>query len=104
MVVRYDGKGKFYTDVISKEKVPATIQTLKHRVHGNVHIRPDNRLKDELNQSPRFLAVTEAEVYSDNDEVIYRTHFMTINLEHIVWLLPDHECVEDDAPAEGDHP
>lgn len=99
MVIRYDGKGKYYTDRISKVGVPATIQTLTHRVHGIVYVQPDMRIKDELNQSDRFIAVTDAEIYSENNERIYQTQFVTINIDHIVWLLPDHECMTEDAPV-----
>ena len=36
MTIHFDEKGKFYTDVISKNPVPSTIQTSNHKIEGNV--------------------------------------------------------------------
>lgn len=89
MVIHYDDKGKFFTDVISKDPLPATIQTITHRIAGNVYVRRGGRLIDELTDTAGFLAVTNAIVYNDLGEVIYQSEFLTINCSHIVWLIPD---------------
>ena len=34
MSIRFDDKGKFFTDVISKEAVPVLIQTPTNRIQG----------------------------------------------------------------------
>lgn len=95
MVVRYDGKGKYYTNIISKEEIPVTIQTVTHRVHGNIHVRPEKRLKDELDNASGFIAVTNAQIFSTDGEVMQRTHFMTVNMDYVIWLVPDDELIED---------
>ena len=45
MTIEFDDNGKFFTDIISKNPIPVTIQTVTHRIHGNIHIREDRRLK-----------------------------------------------------------
>jgi hypothetical protein len=89
MVTQYDDKGKFFTQVVSKHPVPVTIQTIENRIQGTMHIKPDLRVKDELNGQERFIAVTDAVVYNNRDEEIFRIDFLVVNLDHIVWLVPD---------------
>ena len=96
MKIRYDEKGKFFTDVISKNPIPVTVQTLTHRIHGKMHVRPDERVKDELNRNNKFLAVTDAVVYAANGEELYRSSFIALNVNQVVWVLPDDDAVGTD--------
>jgi hypothetical protein len=88
MVLEFDEKGKFYTDVITKDVVLCQIQTMTHRIRGYVHVRKGERLSDEINQANLFLAVTNAEIFSLEGEIVYNSDFLAINREHIVWLMP----------------
>jgi len=87
-----DHKGKYFTDVISKDVVRTVIQTLTVRIVGDVYVRPGERLKDELNKSDKFIAVTEAIVLNARGEEIYHSDFLTVNLDHILWLSPASEA------------
>jgi hypothetical protein len=91
MSIRFDEKGKFFTDVVSKESVPVIIQTLTHRVRGMLHVRPQERLTDEINQNEQFFAITEATILNDSGEVLYACDFFAINRDHIVWILPENQ-------------
>jgi hypothetical protein len=91
MTLHIDDKGKYFTDVISKEEMAVIIQTMTHRVEGQVHVRPGVRLKDEMNLPEKFLAVTEASVFSPGGDLLYRSHFMAINADQIVWVIPAQE-------------
>jgi hypothetical protein len=91
MVLEFDEKGKYYTDVITKDVVLCQIQTITHRIRGNVHVRKGERLSDEINQANLFLAVTNAEIFSLEGEIVYTNDFLAINREHIVWLTPIEE-------------
>jgi len=94
MVFEYDDKGKYFTDVISKDKILSHIQTVTHQIRGFVFIRKDERLSDELNQDIRFLAVTNAEIFDPDGEILYTSDFLAVNREHIVWLMPLKELQE----------
>ena len=96
MPIQYDEKGKFFTDVITKLPQVVTIQTTLHLIHGEVYVRPEDRLKDELNHSDRFIAVTNASIFSLNGELLYRCNFLNINSDQIVWILPDKELVPEE--------
>jgi hypothetical protein len=85
----FDEKGKFFTNVVPKTPVSATIQTLTHKIHGDVYMKPDERLKDELNRSDQFLAVTNAKILDSRGEVIFLAKFLTLNKDQIIWLIPD---------------
>lgn len=91
MVTPYDDKGKFFTHVVSKHPVPVTLQTVENRIRGTMHVKPNERVKDELNGPERFIAVTDAVVYNSLNEEIYRFDFLVVNTVHIIWLVPDEE-------------
>jgi hypothetical protein len=94
MSLEFNEKGKYFTDIISKSAVPAIIQTVSHRIEGSIHVRLDGRVKDELDTSEPFLAVTNARVFNPaDDSVLYETNFMTISRLQIVWVIPGNEIV-----------
>ncbi|MCJ7584324.1 MAG: hypothetical protein MUO30_06090 [Anaerolineales bacterium] len=93
MTIEFDDKGKFFTDVITKVTVPAIIQTVTQRIHGKLHVRPDQRLKDELDINEKFLAVTDATIYSFDGQVLYQCKFVSIQRTQIVWVIPESEVL-----------
>jgi hypothetical protein len=88
MVIEFDEKGKYFTEVITKDAVLSHIQIQAGHIRGNIHVRKDERLSDEVNKSNLFLAVTDAEVYSPEGEILYTSKFMVVNRTHVVWLMP----------------
>ncbi len=92
MSVRIDSKGKIFTDVVHKEEVLVLIQTLTNVIRGNIFLRPEQRIKDGLNDSPEtFIAVSKAEIYSPGGQLLHQADFLTVNKQHIVWLRPETE-------------
>jgi len=89
MTIEFDDKGKFYTDLVKKESVPATIMTVTHKITGEIYVRPDQRIKDELDFDEKFLAITDATVYSLQGDVIAHCGFMAVQRNQIVWVIPD---------------
>ena len=89
MPTRHDRKGKFYTDQVTKDKIRVTIQTVVNLLQGYVHIRPDQRLKDGLNDDPQFIAVTDGKVLNSEGEELYRFDFLALNIDQVVWVLPE---------------
>lgn len=88
MTIHYDEKGKFFTDIISKKSVPVIIQTATNRIEGLVHVRRGERLSDELEQETNFLAVTEAKIYGAENQILYRTEFLSVAKENVIWIFP----------------
>ena len=86
MTIKYDIKGKFFTDIISKESVRCRLQTLNQVIEGDIHIRLEARLKDELDDPEPFLAVTDASVYDQAHNLLFQTGFIAVRRDHLVWV------------------
>jgi hypothetical protein len=101
MSIHYDEKGKIFTDVIMKEAVPVLFQTPTNRIQGNIYVRPDERVKDQINQAEMFLAVTEAIVYDLSGEELFRCEFLLVNREQLIWLKPEDQVHEQEIRDKG---
>lgn len=99
MTIHFDDKGKFYTEVVSKKPIRSTIQTITHRLEGNIYVKSDNRLIDELTASGQFIAITDATIFHPRGEVLYNAEFVTVNRDHIIWIVPRDEV--DNTPSES---
>jgi hypothetical protein len=97
MTFEYDDKGKFFTDVISKIPVSAMVQTTTHLVEGSIHVRRDERVKDELSRTQNFLALTDAKVFDSEGNILYASDFIAIQTQQIVWVLPKEDNKETQA-------
>ena len=89
MTLFFNEKGSKFSDIITKITVPATVQTLTHRIQGNLHIREWERIRDALNKEDRFIAITEATIFSLKGDVLLDTPFLVVNQEHIVWIVAE---------------
>jgi hypothetical protein len=89
MAIEYDEKGKRFTDIVTKRPVYATLQTTRHLLRGYIHVRRDQRLKDELDLDDKFIAATEVEILSDDGRVLYQAPFLAVNRTQIIWVLPE---------------
>ena len=88
MVTQFDDKGKIFTQVISKKPYTVIIQTTHQTIRGTIHVRPTERVIDEINNSAKFIAVTEASVMDPDGNLLYESNFVTLNRDQIIWLLP----------------
>lgn len=89
MEFRVDQKGKYYTTHVTKNAVSVIARVQDSIVQGTLHLAPDNRLKDELNGSETFLAVTDAEVWPiEGKRPLYSTEVLIVNKTQIVWIFP----------------
>ena len=89
MTIEYDEKGKRFTDIVTKKAVYATVQTTTHLMRGHIHVRRDQRIKDELDLDEKFLAVTDVQVLSADGQVLFQAPFLAIHRDHIVWVVPE---------------
>ncbi len=94
MPVDYEENGKYFTDVIRKKPVEVLIQTTHQLLRGFIHVRSDYRLKDEIDEPEKILAVTDVTVYGGDGAALYRTNFMALGRTQIVWIIPCEELVE----------
>lgn len=89
MTIEYDDKGKYFTDIVTKVAVPATIQTTTHLLRGKIHVRRDQRFKDELDLNEHFLAITDVSILGADGQVIFHTPFLAVQRTQIVWVMPE---------------
>jgi hypothetical protein len=88
MTVEFDEKGKIFTEVVSKIAIPAVVQTTQQLIRGNVHVRHNERLKDELDRDELFLAITDATVIGTDGQILHQTRFLAVRRAQIVWVMP----------------
>jgi hypothetical protein len=91
MYSNFEEKGKIFTQVVTKKPINVTIQTTNQLIRGKIHIRPEDRVKDELNRKDQYIAVTDATVFSPDGMALYHSGFLSVNTEQIIWLIPDEE-------------
>jgi hypothetical protein len=89
MTIEYDDKGKIFTDIVSKIAVYATVQTTTHLMRGRIHVRRDQRIKDELDLDESFLALTDVSVLAPDGQVAFQAPFIAVKRTHIVWVIPE---------------
>ncbi len=94
MYSQFEEKGKIFTNVVTKKPALVRIQTTIHMIQGKVHVRPDERLKDELNQNEMFIAVTDASIFDCQGNLLYKTGFLAVNREQIIWLFQEEDTSE----------
>ena len=94
MTIEYDDKGKVFTDVVSKVAIPAVVQTTQHLIRGNIHVRRDERLKDELDRDELFLAMTDASMIGAEGQEMHKARFVAVRRAQIVWVMPAREAQE----------
>jgi hypothetical protein len=90
MDMRIDQKGKYFTPRVAKDMLPAFIRTDNQIIVGHIYVRPEKRLKDELNEdASRFLPVTDARVYdAATESLLYHSGFMLVAYHQIVMISP----------------
>ncbi len=89
MTIEYDEKGKIFTDIVSKVAIQATIQTTTHMLRGNLHVRRDQWIKDELDIDENFLALTDVSVLGPDGQTLFQAPFLAVRRSHIVWVIPE---------------
>ncbi|HKI53276.1 MAG TPA: hypothetical protein VJ987_04065 [Anaerolineales bacterium] len=96
MTTEYDEHGKIFTDIISKVSIYVTIQTTTHMIRGRMHVRRDQRVKDELDRGEKFLALTDVQVLGPDGQTLFQAPFLAVKREHIVWVMPEQKKNEEE--------
>ena len=97
MVTQFDEKGKIFTTIVSKSRVKVLFQLPTNLIQGEIHVRKDGRLKDELDSANKYIAVTNAVILSqDGSKEITHTKFLSINNSQIIWIIPYTEMLTEE--------
>jgi hypothetical protein len=89
MEYRVNEKGKVFTTRVTKRRLLVTACVRNWIIEGAVHLSGDNRLKDELNDSETFVAVTEAELFhAQGEPPAYKTPVVIVQKSDIAWIFP----------------
>jgi len=97
MTFEYDEKGKIFTDIVTKVSISATLQTTTHMIRGKVHVRKDQRIKDELDLNESFLAITDVTVLGAEGQTLFQAPFLAVRRSHIIWVMPEQSQDEEQA-------
>lgn len=89
MTIEYDEKGKVFTDIVSKVSIFVTVQTTTHMMRGRMHVRRDQRVKDELDREENFLALTDVHVLGGDGQTLFHAPFLAVRRDHVVWVMPE---------------
>lgn len=95
MTIEYDEKGKIFTDIVTKVAIQATVQTTTHLMRGLIHVRRDQRIKDELDLNENFLALTDVSVLTPDGQVLFQAPFLAVRRSQIVWVVPENNKNEE---------
>ena len=95
MTIEYDEKGKIFTEIISKVPIQATVQTTTHLMRGRLHVRRDQRMKDELDANENFIALTDVSVLGPDGQTLFQAPFMAVRRSHIIWVIPEQDKTEE---------
>ena len=91
MTIEYDEKGKIFTDIVSKVAVHVTLQTTTHMMRGQMHVRRDQRVKDELDINESFLPLTNVSVLGPDGQTLFQSPFLAVQRSHIIWVIPEQD-------------
>ena len=80
-------------NVINKRPISIVIQTSKHLIRGNFHVRGAMRVIEELTFEEKFIAITDAEIINSNGRTLFKTNFVAINRQEIVWMAPEEDII-----------
>jgi hypothetical protein len=91
----YDEKGKVFTDIVTKVPIQATIQTTTHMMRGHLHVRREQRIKDELDHTEKFLAFTDVSILGPDGQALFQAPFVAVQRAQIVWVMPEETNAEE---------
>lgn len=87
--LRVDSKGKYYTKMVSTQQLRVRFRLLSGElVEGDVHIRPDARLSDELNDvNHPVISITSAVVHLPGGGH-FDTAYLAVPRHALGWVVP----------------
>ncbi len=87
--LRIDEKGKFFSARVPKDAVHVLITTDDLSLVGAMYVRPERRLRDELNDArSRFLPLTDARAYDQQRSLRYHASFLLAAYHQMQTIIP----------------
>ncbi|MEX2143194.1 MAG: hypothetical protein WD740_01255 [Anaerolineales bacterium] len=81
-------KERGFRPLVNTTQFPVIIQTTHNRIHGNLHTRENERIKDALNSNELFIAITNVQIFNiDGTEELKKSDFLAINCANIIWII-----------------
>ncbi len=90
MIKKPQSGPQFNRLAIETSKLPVIIQCETSRIRGKIHLRENERIKDALNTSEEFIALTDVKIFDrDGLSLIYESGFLAINRKKMIWIIED---------------
>jgi hypothetical protein len=81
-------KERGFRPQISTLQFPVIIQTTHNRIIGNLHTRENERIKDALNSTEAFIALTQVQIFNVDGTVEQKkSDFLAISRHNIIWVI-----------------
>jgi hypothetical protein len=88
-----DKRGSGFDLSIHTDTHAVVVQTETNRIHGNIHVRENERVKDALNTSDLFIAMTDVRILDVHGmTLLTTTDFLAINRQSIAWVMEDNQA------------
>lgn len=91
LFTQFEEKGKIHTPVITKKPLEVIVQTPIQQIRGFLHIKPDSRMVDAINEGVTFIVLTDARILDQNGILQYSVNFLVLNTTQIIWIFPVEE-------------
>ena len=73
---------------MSAEKTKVIILSHNYKIEGLIDLIPGARLTDYMNNSNRFIAVTDARIFDNEDNQVLEARFLDVLVNNIEVILP----------------
>lgn len=88
MTIDLNNRERGFRPIVNTTAFPVIIQTADNRIHGNLHARENERIKDVLNSTETFIALTQVQILDIHGTLeLRKSDFLAINRAQIVWVI-----------------
>lgn len=100
MLEHTDLKGKYFSNLVYKDQIKVSIRTPSGCLEGYLHIQPNLRLKDVLNNDETFIALTDGNIGLPGGQGSKSFDFLALNKDQIIFVIEEER--EDELDPNGE--
>jgi hypothetical protein len=90
MVEQRQERERGFRPQVNTTKYAVVIQTTHNQIHGDLHARENERIKDALNSNETFIAITSVRIFNVDASIeLRKSEFLAINRSHVIWIIED---------------